>query len=51
METLTEKELQRVKILIRLGDSKELAIQTVINIREDEAKRDAQLLDYHKIND
>lgn len=30
---LTEQELNEVKILIRLGDSEELAVNTVINNR------------------
>lgn len=30
----TEKEIQTIKQLIRLGDSKELAENTVINLRE-----------------
>ena len=51
MTTLTAKELQTVKSLISLGDSKVLAIQTVINDRENEAKRKAQLVDYTKTND
>lgn len=31
---LTEKEIETIKILIELGDSKELAIKTVIDSRE-----------------
>jgi len=48
MTTITAKELQTVKSLISLGDSKELAILTIINDRENEAKKQAQLVDYTK---
>ena len=48
---LTEKEQSSVAILIRLGDSKELAIDTVIKGRKSEAMKSAQLNDYSSIND
>jgi len=37
---LTASELETVKILIRLGDSKELAEQTVLNEREVEVNHE-----------
>jgi hypothetical protein len=48
---LTAKELETVKRLIFLGDSKELAIKTVVENREDQAIRESQLADFCKIND
>ena len=39
----TKKELKKIEILVSLGDSKELAEETVISGRENERKRDMQL--------
>ena len=41
MITLTAKEEATCKRLVQNGDSKELAIKTVIDNREDEAKKEA----------
>lgn len=38
---LTSKELKTFESLVRLGDSKELALETVIMERESEAKKEA----------
>ena len=38
MTNLTEKETKTVETLIRLGDSKELATQTVLNDRDRKAR-------------
>jgi len=40
---LTQKEIESVKILIRLGDSEELAIQTILEDRPTQAMKDKQL--------
>jgi len=47
---LTPQELQDVKILIRLGDSEQLAIQTIIDNRESEMIKKEQLKDFHLYN-
>jgi hypothetical protein len=39
MTTLTNQETKTYKILVRLGDSKELALKTVISERSKEAKK------------
>lgn len=36
MEKLTKKEMESFKILVRLGDSEELALETVLKEREKE---------------
>ena len=36
MKNLTAKEIETLNILVRLGDSKELALATVISERENE---------------
>jgi hypothetical protein len=44
MTDLTQIENESVKILVRLGDSKELAIKTVVAYRPNEAMKRAQVL-------
>jgi len=48
IENLTSKELNTYKTLIRLGDSKELAYNTVIKFREIEAMRENSFESYRK---
>lgn len=40
---LTQKEIESVKTLIRLGDSEELAIQTILEDRPYQAMKEKQL--------
>jgi len=46
MQNLTEKETKLMERLIQLGDSKELAIKTVIAERERRVKMEAAHEDY-----
>tara|TARA_R110000824_G_scaffold211697_1_gene397639 strand:+ start:136 stop:339 length:204 start_codon:yes stop_codon:yes gene_type:complete len=43
---LTTKELATVQILINLGDTEKLALETVLLCRPTEAKKHAQLKDF-----
>jgi len=48
MKSLTTEETKTVKSLIRLGDSKALAVKTVIENRKDEDSREIYILAYER---
>ena len=41
MKNLTSKENETFNILVKLGDSKELAFKTVVSERKNEAKKES----------
>lgn len=47
-QTITKEEAKTVESLIKLGDNKKLAIDTVIANRENKAKQDASKQLYYK---